>query len=121
MKPDTIEFQPEVNGLEPQFREGVVQCERQREPKNTPIAVVEINLFANLENGEMTTQAYSNLEGLKLLSRNPGARIVNAAMIGETMVESLQSFFDHILELEARPLVQQIMREQGIPDAPHDC
>ena len=121
MKRDVTEFNYEADGLEPQFREGVVQRERQRDPQNTPIAVVEINLFANLGNGEMTTQAYSNLEGLKLLSRNPSARVINMAMIGDAMIDSLQSFFSHILEMEARPLAEQVMREMGIPGAPHDC
>ena len=121
MKLDSAEFEHEDSGLSPQFREGVVQRERERDPQNTPIAVVEINLFANLDNGEMTTQSYSNLEGLKLLSSNPGARIVNMAMIGNAMVESLESFLSHILEEEARPLAEQVMREMGIPNAPHDC
>ena len=121
MKPDVTEFEHEAHGLQPEFRDGVVQREQQRDPKNTPIAVIEINLFANLENGAMVTQSYSNFEGLKLLNNNPGARVVNLATIGNAMVESLESFLSHILEQEARPLVQQIMREQGIPDAPHDC
>ena len=121
MKPDSTEFEREANGLEPQFRDGVVRRERQRDPKNTPIAVVEINLFANLENGAMVTQSYSNLEGLKLLSNNSGARIVNLATIGNAMIESLESFLSHILEMEARPLAEQVMREMGISDAPHDC
>ena len=121
MKPGVTEFEREASGLQPEFREGVVQRERQRDPQNTPIAVVEINLFANLENGEMVTQSYSNLEGLKLLSKNPGARVVNLATIGNAMMESLESFLSHILEEEARPLVRDVMREMGIPDAPHDC
>lgn len=121
MKPLTTEFEREGSGLQPEFREGVVQREKERDPKNTPIAVVEINLFANLENGAMVTHSYSNFEGLKLLSSNPGARVVNMAMIGNAMVDSLESFLSHILELEARPLAEQVMREMGIPDTPHDC
>ena len=121
MKPDSIEFEHEDDGLAPQFRDGVVQRERQRDPKNTPIAVVEINLFANLENGAMVTQSYSNFSGLKLLSSNPGARVVNLATIGNAMMESLESFLSHVLEEEARPLAEQVMREMGIPGTPHDC
>ena len=121
MKPDVTEFEHEADGLEPQFRAGVVQRERERDPKNTPIAVVEINLFANLENGAMVTQSYSNFSGLKLLSSNPGARVVNLVTIGNAMVESLESFLSHILEEEARPLAKQVMREMCLPDAPHDC
>ena len=121
MKPDVIEFEHEVSGLQPEFREGVVQRERERDPKNTPIAVVEINLFANLENGAMVTQSYSNFSGLKLLSKNPGARVVNLATISNAMVESLGSFLSHILEQEARPLAEEVMRKAGISGTPHDC
>ena len=121
MNLDSTEFEREANGLEPQFREGVIQRERERDPKNTPIAVIEINVFANLEDGVMATQAYSNFSGLKLLSKNPGALVVNLATIGNAMVESLESFLSHLLEEAARPLAEQVMQEMGISGTPHDC